>query len=83
VQIARQQVPDDGSTFAPKRDRQPSLLACRCLQAYLHLDDRGTAALLASAQPLQEALGLPTVPDHATRWWCSRHQVRPRLLGRL
>ena len=63
VQITRQQVPDDGSKFAPKRSRQPSLLA--------------------SAPQLQRALGLPTVPDHATLWWFSRHKVKPRLLGRL
>ena len=39
--------------------------------------------MLASAQQLQEALGLPTVPDHSTLWWCSRHKVKPRLLERL
>jgi hypothetical protein len=81
VQIARKHLPDYGSKFAPKHDRQPSLLARLCLKAYLHLDYRGTEALLASAQPFQEALGLPTVPDHSTLWWFSRHKVRPRLLG--
>jgi hypothetical protein len=83
VQIARQQLPDYASKFAPKRDKQPSLLACLCLKEYLHLDYRGTKSLLASAQPLQVALGLPTGPDHSMRWWCSRHQVMPRLLERL
>ena len=39
--------------------------------------------MLASAQPLQEALGLPTVPAHATLGWFSRHKVTPRLLERL
>jgi hypothetical protein len=38
---------------------------------------------LGSAQQLQEALGLWTAPDHATRWWCGRHKVKPRLLGRM
>jgi hypothetical protein len=83
VQIARKQLPDYGSKFAPKRYRQPSLLACLCLKESLHLDYRGTEALLASAQQLQEALGLPTVPDHSTLWWFSRHKVKPRLLERL
>jgi hypothetical protein len=83
VQIARQQVPDYASKFAPKRYRQPSLLACLCLKEYLHLDYRGMEALLASAQQLQEALGLPTVPKHSTLWWFSRHKVKPRLLERL
>jgi Transposase DDE domain/Transposase domain (DUF772) len=83
VQIARKQLPDYASKFAPKRYRQPSLLACLCLKEYLHLDYRGTEALLASAPPLQEALGLPTVPDHSTLWWFSRHRVKPRLLERL
>jgi hypothetical protein len=83
VRIARQQLPDYASKFAPKRYRQPSLLACLCLKEYLHLDYRGTEALLASAQQLQEALGLPTVPDHSTLWWFSRHKVKPRLLERL
>jgi hypothetical protein len=83
AQIARKQLPDYGSKFAPKHYRQPSLLACLCLKEYLHLDYRGTEALLASAQQLQEALGLPTVPDHSLLWWFSRHQVTPRRLGRL
>ena len=38
VQITRQQLPDYASKFAPKRSRQPSLLACLCLREYLHLD---------------------------------------------
>ena len=83
VQIARQQLPDYASKFAPRRSKQPSLLACLCLKEYLHLDYRGTEALLASAQPLQVALGLPTVPDHAMLWWFSRHKVKPCLLERL
>lgn len=83
VQIAREQVPDYASKFAPKRYRQPSLLVCLCLKEYLHLDYRWTEALLASAQQLQDALGLPTVPDHSTLWWFSRHKVKPRLLERL
>lgn len=66
VQIARKQLSDYGSKFAPKRYRQPSLRTCLCLKEYLHLDYRGTEALLARAQQLQEALGLPTVPDHST-----------------
>jgi len=39
--------------------------------------------VLASAQALRAALGLHAVPDHSTRWWCSRHQVTPRLRARL
>jgi hypothetical protein len=35
------------------------------LKAYLHLDYRGMEALLASAQQLQETLGLLTVPGHS------------------
>jgi hypothetical protein len=34
VQIARKQLSDYGSKFAPKRYRQPSLLACLCLIVY-------------------------------------------------
>src|SRR6266850_1744720 len=83
VQIARTQMPDYANKFAPKRDTQPSLLACLCLKAFLHLDDRRCEALLASAQELRAVLGLHAVPDHATRWWCSRHKVKPRLLERL
>jgi hypothetical protein len=83
VQIARQQLPDYASKFAPKHYRKPSLLACLCLKEYLHLGYRETEALLASAQQLQEALGLPTVPDHSMLWWFSRHKVTSRLLERL
>ena len=46
VQIARTQLRDYASTFAPKRYTPPSLLACLCL------DDRRCEALLASAQEL-------------------------------
>ena len=82
-QMACNQLPGYVSTCAPKRYTQPSLLACLCLKEYLRLDYRGTEALLASAQQLREALGLPTVPDHSTLWWFSRHKVKPRLLERL
>jgi hypothetical protein len=83
VQIARTPLRDYASKFAPKRYPQPSLLACLCLKEYLHLDYRGTEALLASAQQLQEALGLRTAPDHSTLWWFGRYQVTPRLLARV
>jgi hypothetical protein len=83
VQIARTQLPDYASTFAPKRYTQPSLLASLCLKAYWHVDYRSAEALLASAQELREALGLHAVPDHSTRWWFSRHKVKPRVLARI
>jgi Transposase DDE domain len=83
MQIARTQVPDYASPFAPKRYTQPSLLACLCLKEYLHLDYRSAEALLASAHELRAALGLHAVPDHSTLWWFSRHKVKPRLLARL
>jgi hypothetical protein len=83
VRIARTQLPDYASQFAPKRYTQPSLLACLCLKEYLRVDYRSTEALLASAQELRAALGLHAVPDHSTRWWFSRHQVKPRLLARV
>ena len=47
------------------------------------LDYRRAEALLASVQELRAALGLHAVPDHATRWWFSRHQGKPRMLARL
>lgn len=81
VQIARTQVPDYASKFAPKRYAQPSLLACLCLKEFLHLDYRSCEALLASAQELRTALGLHAVSDHSTLWWFSRHKVTPRLLA--
>jgi Transposase domain (DUF772) len=83
VQIARTQLPDYASQFAPKRYTQPSLLACLCLKQYLRLDYRRAEALLASAQELRAALGLHTVPDHSTLWWFSHHKVKPRLLARV
>ena len=83
VRIARTQVPTYASQFAPKRYTQPSRLACLCLKAFLHLDDRRGEALLASAQELRAARGWHAVPDHSTRWWFSRHQVKPRLLARV
>jgi hypothetical protein len=83
VQLARTQLRDDASKFAPKRDTQPSLLACLCLKEFLHMDDRSCEALLASAQELRAALGLHAVPDHSTLWWFSRHKVKPRLLARV
>jgi hypothetical protein len=46
------------------------------------MDERRCEALWASAQALRAALGLHAVPDQSTRWWCSRHQVKPRLLAR-
>jgi hypothetical protein len=49
VQIARSQLPDSASKFAPKRLTQPSLLACLCRKECLPLDDRRCEALLASA----------------------------------
>jgi hypothetical protein len=81
--MARTQMPDYASPFAPKRYTQPSLLACLCLKEYLHLDYRSAEALLASAQELRAALGLHAVPDHSTLWWFSRHKVTPRLLARI
>jgi hypothetical protein len=81
AQIAREQLPDYASKFAPKRYTQPSLLACLCLKEYLHMDYHGAEALLASAQQLQEALGPRTVPDPSTSWWFSRHRLKPRLLA--
>jgi hypothetical protein len=83
VQIARTQLHDYASKFAPKRYRQPSLLACLCLKEFLRLDYRSCEALLASAQELREVLGLHTVPDHSTLWWFGRYKVTPRLLGRV
>jgi hypothetical protein len=83
VQIARTQLPDYASKFAPKRYTQPALLACLCLKEYLHVDYRSTEALLASAQELREALGLHAVPDHSMLWWFSRHKVKPGLLARI
>jgi len=83
VQIARTQMPDYANKFAPKRLTQPSLLACLCLKEFLHLDYRSCEALLASAQELRAALGLHAVPDHALRWWCSRHQGNPRVRARV
>ena len=82
-QIARTQVPDHASNFAPIRYTQPARLACLCLQESLHLDSRGAEALLASAQELRAALEWHAVPDHSTLWWCSRHTIKPRLLARV
>jgi hypothetical protein len=82
VPIARTQLPDYANKFAPKRFRQPSLLACLGLKEWLPMDERRCEALWASAQALRAALGLHAVPDQSTRWWCSRHQVKPRLLAR-
>ena len=82
VQIARTQMPDYASKFAPRRFTQPSLLACLCLKEFLHMDYRSCEALLASAQELRAALGLHAVPDHSMLWWFSRHKVKPRLLAR-
>ena len=75
-------MPDYANKFAPKRFTPPSLLACLCLKAFLPLNYRRGEALLASAQALRAALGLPAVPDHATPWWFGRHQVTPRGLAR-
>jgi Transposase DDE domain len=83
VQIARTPLRDYASTFAPKRYTQPSRLACLCLKEFLHMDHRSCEALLASAQELRAALRLLAVPDHSTRWWFSRHKVKPRLLARV
>ena len=76
-------MPDHASKFAPRRYTQPSLLACLCLKEYLHLDYRGTEALLASAHALRAALALRAVPDHSPLWWFQRYKVKPRLLARL
>jgi hypothetical protein len=46
------------------------------------MDERRCEALWASAQALRAALGWHAVPDPSTRWWCSRHQVKPRLRAR-
>ena len=83
VQIAHTQLPDYANKFAPKRFTPPSLLACLCLKEFLHMDYRSCEALLASAQELRTALGLHAVPDHSTRWWFSRHKVKPRMLARI
>jgi hypothetical protein len=83
VQIARTELRDYANKFAPKRYRQPSLLACLCLKEFLRLDYRSCEALVASAQELREVLGLHAVPDHSTLWWFGRYKVTPRLLGRV
>ena len=76
-------MPDYANKFAPKRFTQPSLLACLCLKEFLHLNYRSCEALLASAQELRAALGLPAVPNHSTLWWFGRHKVTPRVLARI
>ena len=83
VQIARNQLPDYASKFAPKRYTQLSLLACFCLKEYLHADYQSIEAPLASAHELRPALGLHGMLDHSTLCWFSRHKVTPHLLARV
>ena len=55
VQLARTQLQDYASQFAPKRYGQPSLLACLCLKEFLHMDYRSCEAC-RSAQERREVL---------------------------
>jgi hypothetical protein len=72
--VAERVVPDRASRFAPRRYRQPQLLACILVKEHLCLDYRTAEELIAASDGLRSALGLPRVPDHSTLWWFARRR---------
>src|SRR3954469_22202710 len=79
--MAGQVVPDRASRFAPRRYRQPQLLACLLVEEHLGLDYRPAEELIAAPHGLRSALGLARVPDPPTLWWFPRHRVGPDLVA--
>ena len=79
--VAERVVPDRASKFAPRRYRQPQLLACLLLKEQLSLDYRAMEDLLSASDGLRSSLGLARAPDHSTLWWYARHRVNPGLVA--
>jgi hypothetical protein len=77
--VAERVVPDRASRFAPRRYRQPQLLACLLVKEHLGLDYRTAEELISASDGLRSSLGLTRVPDHSTLWWFARHRVGPGL----
>jgi hypothetical protein len=79
--VAERVAPDRASRFAPRRYRQPQLLACLLAKERLRLDYRTAEELASASDGLRSALGLARVPDHSTLWWHARHRVGPDLVA--
>ena len=79
--VAERVVPDRASRFAPRRYRQPQLLACLLLKEQLGLDYRAAEELISASDGLKSSLGLARAPDHSTLWWFTRHRVHPDLVA--
>ena len=65
--VAERVVPNRASRFAPRRYRQPQLLASASVKEHLGLDYRTAEEQIAS-DGLRVALGLTRVQDHTTLW---------------
>jgi hypothetical protein len=78
--VAERVVPNRASRFAPRRYRQPQLLASVLVKEHLGLDYRTAEEQIAS-DGLRVALGLTRVQDHTTLWWFARRQLDPDLIA--
>jgi hypothetical protein len=79
--VAERVVPDRANRFAPRRYRQPQLLACILVKEHLSLDYRTAEELIAASDGLRVALGLAKAPDHSTLWWFARRRLDPDRLA--
>jgi len=64
--VAREELPDYASKFSRHDFTLAQLFACLVLREMLGLSYRGAEALLIDAPELCRAIGLQSVPDHAT-----------------
>lgn len=80
-EVAQRAVPDRRHRFAPKRYTQPQLLACVLVKEYLGLDYRTAREAIELSEPLREAFGLTSVPDHTTLWRFARDGATPEVIA--
>ena len=64
--VAERVVADRASRYAPRRYRQPQLLAYILVQKHLSLDDRTAKELIVVSDGLRTALNLAKASDHSS-----------------
>lgn len=77
--VAREELPDYASKFSRHDFTLAQLFACLVLREMLGLSYRGVEALLIDTPELCRAIGLKSVPDHATLCRAFRHITKANL----
>ena len=78
--VCRRHMSDYSCPKSKRTFTQAQLMTCLVLRARLNLSYRGTVALLACADGLRAAMGLETVPAHATLKMFADRCATPELL---